>query len=105
MFRNENDKTARRSAEAKAKTVARRKLEDTAALESDISSPIPRSERVPTDTVLCRRADQLLLAPPRIVISLSSPVEEQGLKFFINRFVTPKVARPDGSPHALQPSH
>jgi hypothetical protein len=72
MFRNENDKTARRSAEAKAKTVARRKLEDTAALESDISSPIPRSERVPTDTVLCRRADQLLLAPPRIVISLSS---------------------------------
>ncbi|KAJ6011850.1 transcriptional regulator family: Fungal Specific TF, partial [Penicillium canescens] len=103
IFRNENDKTARRSAEAKAKTVARRKLEDTAALETDISSPIPRSERVPTDTLLCRRADQLLLASPRIAVS--SPVEEQGLKFFINRFVTPKLARPDGSPHALQPSH
>jgi hypothetical protein len=46
----------------------------------------------------------LLLTPPRIVVSLS-PVEEQGLKFSINRFVTPKVARPDGSTHALQPSH
>ncbi|KAJ5753447.1 Chondroitin AC/alginate lyase [Penicillium nucicola] len=103
LFRNENDKTARRSAEAKAKTMARRELED-AALESNTSSPGPRFAPTPSEALLFRRA-QLFLVAPRIVAPLSSSAEELGLKFFVARFGTPEVTRPDGSPHTLQPSH
>ncbi|KAJ5319866.1 hypothetical protein PENANT_c026G04694 [Penicillium antarcticum] len=104
IFRSENDKTARRTAEAKAKLMARRKQED-AILKSDTSSSSPQSELVPTDELPYRILNQMVLVSPRIVTPPSSSVEELGLKFFVNRFVTPKVARPDGSPHTLQPSH
>ncbi|KAG0160686.1 hypothetical protein PDIDSM_8216 [Penicillium digitatum] len=88
MFRDENDKAARRSAEAKAKTEARRKLEDSAALESDISTPSSRSDRSP------------ISAP------LSISLEDQGLRFFVNRFVTRMATRTDRSPSVaiVQPS-
>ncbi|KGO73875.1 Protein of unknown function DUF3468 [Penicillium italicum] len=88
MFRDENDKAARRSAEAKAKTEARRKLEDSAALESDLSTPDLRSDHSASDEVICRSRSQLIPTPPKITAPLSIPLEDQGLRFFVNRFVT-----------------
>ncbi|KAJ5505063.1 Chondroitin AC/alginate lyase [Penicillium fimorum] len=95
MFRDENDNAARRSAAAKAKTEARRRLEDS-ALESDISTPGSRADPSPSDALVCRSMDQLTLTP-RITAPLSTPLEDQGLRFFINSFVTRVATRPDGS--------
>ncbi|KAJ5598710.1 Chondroitin AC/alginate lyase [Penicillium hordei] len=105
MFRNENDKAARRSAEAKAKTEARRKLEDSAALESDISTPGSGADRSPSDALVCRSRGQLI-PTPRIIAPLSIPLEDQGLRFFVNRFVTRIANRTGRSLHEgnLQPS-
>ncbi|KAJ5519409.1 Chondroitin AC/alginate lyase [Penicillium expansum] len=106
MFRDENDKAARRSAEAKAKTEARRKLEDIAALESEISTPGLRSDRSPSDKLVCRGRGQLILTPLRITAPLSIPLEDQGLRFFVNRFVTRMATGKDRSLHVgtVQPS-
>jgi hypothetical protein len=105
MFRNENDKAARRSAEAKAKTEARRKLEDSAALESDISTPGSGADRSPSDALVCRSRGQLI-PTPRIIAPLSIPLEDQGLRFFVNRFVTRIANRTGRSLHegTVQPS-
>ncbi|KAJ5962891.1 hypothetical protein N7501_007832 [Penicillium viridicatum] len=105
MFRDENDKAARRSAEAKAKTEARRKLEDSAALESDIPTPGSGADRSPSDALVCRSRGQQILTP-RIIASLSVPLEDQGLRFFVNRFVTRIANRTGRSLYAgtMQPS-
>lgn len=105
MFRDENDKAARRSAEAKAKTEARRKLEDSAALESDISTPGSGADRPPSDELVCTGRGQQILTP-RIIAPLSIPLENQGLRFFVNRFVTRVANRTGRSLHAgtMQPS-
>ncbi|OQE34833.1 hypothetical protein PENCOP_c015G05469 [Penicillium coprophilum] len=95
MFRDENEKAARRSAEAKAKTEARRRLEDS-TLESNISTPGSRAERSPSDALVCRSRGQLIPIP-RITAPLSTPLEDQGLRFFVNRFVSRIATRPDGS--------
>ncbi|KAF9237704.1 transcriptional regulator family: Fungal Specific TF [Penicillium roqueforti] len=95
MFRDENDKAARRSAEAKAKTEARRRLEDS-ALEYDIPTPGSRPDCSPSDALVCRSRSQLIRTP-RIAAPLSIPLEDQGLRFFINRFVTRIVTKEDGS--------
>ncbi|OQD99737.1 hypothetical protein PENVUL_c061G02150 [Penicillium vulpinum] len=96
MFRDENDKAARRSADAKAKTEARRRLENSASLESDISIPESRADRSPLDALVCRSRSQLS-PTPRIIAPLSTSLEDQGLRFFINRFVTRMATRADGS--------
>ncbi|CAI7602217.1 unnamed protein product [Penicillium glandicola] len=106
MFRDENDKAARRSAEAKAKTEARRRLEDRAALESDISTPSTSADpadRSPSDVSICSRGQSI--PPPRITAPLSISLEDQGLRFFVNRFVT-RMATEPGSPRVgiVQPS-
>lgn len=105
MFRDENDKAARQSAEAKAKTEARRKLEDSAALESDISTPGSGADRSPSDALVCTSKGQQILTP-RIIAPLSIPLEDQGLRFFVNRFVTRVANRTGRSLHAgtMQPS-
>ncbi|CAG8896951.1 unnamed protein product [Penicillium egyptiacum] len=105
MFRDENDRAARRSAAAKAKTEARRRLEDRAALEPDISTPGSRADRSRPAALVYRSKDQLI-PTPRVTAPLSIPLEDQGLKFFINRFVTRVAIRSDGSPHVgfVQPS-
>lgn len=105
MFRDENDRAARRSAEAKAKTEARRRLEDRAALESDISTPGSRADRSPSDALVYRSMDQLI-PTPRITVPMSIPLDEQGLRFFVDRFVTRVAPKSDGSPHVgfVQPS-
>ncbi|CAI7648448.1 unnamed protein product [Penicillium palitans] len=105
MFRDENDKAARRSAEAKAKTEARRKLEDSAALEFDISTPGSGADPSPSDALVCRSRGQPILTP-RIIAPLSISLEDQGLRFFVNRFVTRMVNRTGRSlhPDIVQPS-
>ena len=104
MFRDENDKAARRSAEAKAKTEARRRLEDNAALEYDIPTPGSQPDCSPSDALVCRSRSQSI-GTPRITAPLSVPLEDQGLRFFVNRFVT-RIATKDGSLHigTVQPS-
>ncbi|KAJ5205256.1 Chondroitin AC/alginate lyase [Penicillium cf. griseofulvum] len=96
MFRDENDKAARRSAEAKARTEARRRLEDSAALEPDISTPGSRANCSPSDALVCKNRGQLILTP-RITAPLSTPLEDQGLRFFITHFVIRMATGPDGS--------
>ncbi|KAJ6177778.1 Chondroitin AC/alginate lyase [Penicillium mononematosum] len=105
MFRDENDRAARRSAEAKAKTEVRRRLEDRAALESDISTPGSRADRSPSYALVRKSRDQLI-PTPRITASMSIPLDDQGLRFFVDRFVTRVATRSDGSPHVgfVQPS-
>jgi hypothetical protein len=105
MFRDENDRAARRSAKAKAKTEARRRLEDRTALESDIYTPGSRDDCSPSDALVCRSRDQLI-PTSSITAPMSIPLDGQGLRFFVDRFVTRVVTRSDGSPHVdfVQPS-
>ncbi|KAJ5822519.1 Chondroitin AC/alginate lyase [Penicillium robsamsonii] len=95
MFRDENGKAARRSAAAKAKTEPRRRLEDS-ALESDISTSVLRADILPSAALFCRSMDQLT-PTLRITTPMSTPLEDQGLRFFINSFVTRMATRPNGS--------
>lgn len=105
MFRDENGRAARRSAEAKAKTEARRKLEDNATLESDISTPGSGADHSPSDALVCRSRGQQIMTP-RIIAPLSIPLEDQGLRFFVNSFVTRMASRTGRSLQAdtMQPS-
>ena len=96
MFRDETDRAARRSAEAKAKTEARRRLEHRAALESDISTPGSQADHSPSNVLVHRRGNQLI-PTPRITAPMPIPLDDQGLAFFINRFVTRVAIRSDES--------
>lgn len=93
MFRSENERAAQLSAEAKAKSRARRRLEDGVALDSDISTPESRAEPSPEEVVRCI-CDQTSSSPN--ILALPTPVDDQGLGFFINRFVTPMPIRVGG---------
>lgn len=85
MFRDESDKTARRSAVAKSRSEARRKLLEDSTSSSDKSSASSHSS--PSSFVVQRSRPRVLLVPT-IPAGVSSTLEEQGLKFFFNRFVT-----------------
>ncbi|KAJ5342236.1 hypothetical protein N7541_011360 [Penicillium brevicompactum] len=93
MFRSENERAAQLSAEAKAKSRARRRLEDGVALDSDIPTPESRAEPSPEEVVRCIW-DQTSSSPN--ILALPTPVDDQGLGFFINRFVTPMPIRVGG---------
>ncbi|KAJ5324937.1 hypothetical protein N7476_003537 [Penicillium atrosanguineum] len=85
MFRDENDKTARRSATAKSKSEARRRF-----LDSERSSSSPEhSESSETNlVVLEKKPKPKAVFIPTIPVAVSSTVDEQGLNFFFHRFVT-----------------
>lgn len=93
MFRSENERAAQLSVEAKAKSRARRRLEDGVALDSDISTPESRTESSPEELVRCTW-DQASFSPN--ILAISTPLDDQGLGFFINRFVTPMPIRVGG---------
>ena len=76
MFRSENERAAQLSAEAKAKSRARRRLD---ALDS-----------------ISTKADAVESQTSSSIVAISTPLEDQGLRFFINRFVTPMPIRVGG---------
>lgn len=82
MFRDENDKTARRSAAAKSKSEARRR-----SLDSEKSSSTPESCESSRESLVMLEKKPLVFIPT-ISAAVSSTVEEQGLSFFFHRFVT-----------------
>ncbi|CAG8022490.1 unnamed protein product [Penicillium salamii] len=90
MFRSENERAAQLSAEAKAKSKARRRLEDGLALDSDSTS----ESRDPSPKALVRYNRVQTSSSP--IVAIPTPLEDQGLRFFINRFVTPMPIRVGG---------
>ncbi|KAJ5363552.1 uncharacterized protein N7496_009265 [Penicillium cataractarum] len=104
LFRDENDKTARRSAAAKAKSAARRKLLDSSD-SSDEGSNIPTEDGFDPSRlnyVAQRERSQMVMIPTRPVVVPSS-LEEQGLKFFFDRFVSAISGLDGGPPSGLEP--
>ncbi|KAJ5666743.1 hypothetical protein N7462_011152 [Penicillium macrosclerotiorum] len=91
LFRDENDKTARRSAVAKSRSEARRKLLDWSEDVSDSSSH--GAGLCQSDSVDWSQTLQLALAPT-LPKTVPSSVDDQGLKFFNHQFVT-SIARID----------
>lgn len=98
MFRDENDKAARRSTIAKSRSEARRKQLGDSNSSSDASSPVS-SQSSPSSLVVQRRSPRVHRALS-IPAAVSSSVEEQGLKFFFNRFVT-AVSAVESSPYDI----
>lgn len=98
LFRDENDKTARRSAAAKSKAETRRRLLDGLA---DVTDTSPSPAKVPP-----RRSAAVPKRQPHVVLAstvpapVSSTVEDRGLKFFFHQFVT-AVPGPQGSSYNL----
>lgn len=85
MFRDENDKTARRSAAAKSKSEARRRI-----LDSEKPSSSPKHAESPQTTLVMleKKPTPRVVFIPTIPAAVSSTIEEQGLNFFFHRFVT-----------------
>ncbi|KAJ5907720.1 hypothetical protein N7495_000402 [Penicillium taxi] len=78
VFRSENEKTARRSAEAKSRSGERRKKPD--------SSP-DSSSSTSESISLAVRNKRYIVPTPTIPKPVSSSVEDQGFNFFFYRFV------------------
>ncbi|KAJ5112644.1 hypothetical protein N7532_000689 [Penicillium argentinense] len=85
LFRNENDKTAHRSAVAKFKSEARRRLLD--ETPPVIYHPPRIKQRPPQSSLVVQRIPRVLHIP-QIPAAVPSSMEEQGLKFFFNQFAT-----------------
>ncbi|KAJ5808787.1 hypothetical protein N7474_010056 [Penicillium riverlandense] len=83
MFRDENDRTVRRSAVAESRSKARRKL-----LDSEKSSSSPEPSVTSQSRLVVSERKLLVVFLPTIPAVVSSSVEEQGLNFFFHRFVT-----------------
>ncbi|KAJ5172728.1 hypothetical protein N7492_005321 [Penicillium capsulatum] len=97
MFLNENDKTARRSAAAKSKTEARRKLLDILAeLPETSSNRLP-----PLPTAGTPRRGPVVVLVPAMPPTVPHSDDERGLKFFFHRFVT-AVSGVQGSSYDLE---
>ncbi|KAF3393866.1 Histone acetyltransferase type B catalytic subunit, partial [Penicillium rolfsii] len=88
LFRDENDKTARRSAAAKARSEAQRKLLDS----SDSLDQFPGNFTNRPDSSRWNYVTQPKNTRKGIVSTMPavvpSTLEEQGLRFFFNRFVS-----------------
>ncbi|KAJ6125673.1 hypothetical protein N7523_003293 [Penicillium sp. IBT 18751x] len=101
MFRDENDRTARRSAAAKSKSEARRRI-----LDSEKSSPgqeFPDSPQT-NPVMLEKKPKSRVVFMPTIAAAVSSTIEEQGLNFFFYRFVT-AVSMLEQPPPQLEVPH
>jgi hypothetical protein len=87
LFRDENDKTARRAAAAKAKSEARRKLLDSSD-SSDEGSNISTNGFGPSRLNYVAQPERTrMVIVPKMPAVVPSSLEEQGLKFFFDRFV------------------
>ncbi|KAJ5407795.1 hypothetical protein N7509_001678 [Penicillium cosmopolitanum] len=85
LFRDENDKTVQRSVVAKSKSEARRKLLDEFA-EVNYDRPVHMSKSSRLGLIVRRDPEVFWISA--IPAVMPSSLEDQGLKFFFNRFAT-----------------
>lgn len=97
-FRDENDKAARRSAMAKSRSEARRKRVKDSTPDPDGSPVSSCPSRL--SSVVQRRSSPMFLGQT-IPAAVSSSLEEQGLRFFFNRFVT-AISAVENSPYDIK---
>ncbi|KAJ5974490.1 hypothetical protein N7481_011700 [Penicillium waksmanii] len=100
LFRDENDKTVQRSVVAKSKSEARRKLLDESAVVN-YDRPMHKSKSSRSGLVVRRKPESLWI--PVIPAVMPSSLEDQGLKFFFNRFAT-SIQKTTKNPISLEMS-
>ncbi|KAE8137412.1 hypothetical protein BDV38DRAFT_282958 [Aspergillus pseudotamarii] len=104
LFRDENDKTARRSAAAKAKSETRRKLLDSSdSSDEGPGNPTHRSNLSRWTHVTQPDSTRMVMVPTLPAVVLST-LEEQGLRFFFNRFVSAVSGMAGDLPSELETS-
>lgn len=104
MFRDENDKTARRSAAAKAKSEARRKLLDSSdSSDEGPGNPTNRLDLSRWNYVAQPERPRMVMVPTMPAV-VPSTLEEQGMRFFVNRFVGAVSGMAGDAPPELETS-